>query len=245
MFYWLAIKKESIFLGYTPFCGQIKAKLDIQGGNAMHPFQNKKILMFLFVVIFIAQIPAAFSFAEKYVTKKMTNNDVSDSSPSLYNGRIAWTRNDSGENQAHNIYYWNGTSATKITADPYYSGGPSLYNGTITWQEHTIGTGDRDLYYWNGTTTTNITNNHASNAQYTSLYDGTVAWLGWEDGDPEVYYWNGTSTTKITNNTAYDFVPSLYNNTITWYGNEDGDYEIYYWNGTSSPSTLIYRIKPF
>ena len=44
--------------------------------------------MFTFILISVCGV--SLSFADKYVTRQITQNTASDYSPSLYNGEIAW-----------------------------------------------------------------------------------------------------------------------------------------------------------
>jgi len=104
--------------------------------------------------------------------------------------------------------------------------------------ELSLGMGLREIsggavYYWNGSTTTQIANN--INGWWPSLYNGSIAWTGFESpGDGgEIYYWDGENAIKLTDNSYMDIYPSLYDGTIAWSGRDsiDGDLEIFYWNG--------------
>ena len=100
----------------------------------------------------------------------------------MYDGEIAWYGNEDGNN---NIYYWDGTSTTKITdttATDYYI---SLYNGDISWSGGEDG--DFEIYYWDGINTTKLTNTSTTDYEST-LYNGEIAWAGKDDGDMEIYY---------------------------------------------------------
>jgi formylglycine-generating enzyme required for sulfatase activity len=68
---------------------------------------------------------------------------------------------------------------------------------------------------------------------YPSLYNGTIAWQGWDGSDLEIYYWNGSTIQQITNNSVDDIYPSPYNGTIAWQHWDGSDWEIYYWNGST------------
>jgi hypothetical protein len=76
--------------------------------------------------------------------------------------------------------------------------------------------------------------NNSTDDKDPSLYNGTIAWSGWDGHDYEIYYWNGTTTQQMTDNFYDDTSPSLYNGTIAWAGYTNyNDSRINYWNGSS------------
>ena len=144
---------------------------------------------------------------------------------SLYKGKMAFSGQDTG-----NIFYWDGTSTIKVANAGDYvwpgASAPSLYNGRIAFE------GSGEIYCWNGLSIQQITNN--SFGDYgPRLYDGKIAWYGYDGNDFEIYYYDGTSTRKITDNTTDDTSPTLYDGRIAWVGSDGKDNEIYYWDGSN------------
>jgi hypothetical protein len=136
------------------------------------------------------------------------------SSPSLYDGTIAYYSTEDGGS----IYYWDGSSSTYVGQ----GGHPSLYNGTIAYDN------GGSIYYWDGSSSTYI-----GEGGIPSLYNGTIAWQWYDGTDLEILYWNGTATTQITDNDYLDEDASLYNGQIAWSGDVNGQREILFWDNNS------------
>ena len=183
------------------------------------------------------------------VPVQITNNSYDDYYPSvsysqpLSTNQIAWHALDptDGDNE---IYFWNGTSTTKITNNTQHDYYASLDNGTIAY-EHQIQVGlalRQDIYYWDGATTIQVTDTADDYMEkYTSisLYDGQIAWTEryCEPGQPitdyELMFWDGATIYQVTNDTYEDQIVSLYNGAIAWSSTAPtgGSWEIYYWDG--------------
>jgi hypothetical protein len=169
---------------------------------------------------------------------QLTNNSVSEHSPSLYNGTIAWIGDDT--NGYRDIYYWDG-STTQVINQPSTVYEVSVYNGTIAWCRYDE-YGITQVYYWDGNSITQITDyttgSGVSGGCGLSLYNGTIAWVAQvpPNSHRQVYYWDGNTITEIEIGESPDrddIYPTLYNGTIAWQSHDGYDDEIYYWDGNS------------
>ena len=136
---------------------------------------NKKIFAFIIIISLLSVSTSAYSIV--FQISKFTNNDTDDLGPIVYNGTIAWT----GDNLGYEIFYWDGTSRTQVSAtDSYNDFAHSLHNGTVAWSGNDGGP-DHEIFYWDGTSVTQITDDddHDWNP---SVYYGTVAWYGYVGG---------------------------------------------------------------
>ncbi len=192
--------------------------------------KNKIIILLPLLLIFVA--------TKCFAVRQITFDDSSDLPSSLYKGTIAWSSSAGSElSQDEEIYYWNGTTTTKITDNAVADFYPSLHDGKIAWARNDGLT--NAIYYWDGTTTYRIADIGNTGGK-PSLYNGTIAWASDIDGDYEIYYWDGTfpvTPQKITDNTAIDgqFGVSLYDEKIAWARGHvnNHDTEIYYWDGSA------------
>lgn len=160
---------------------------------------------------------------------QVSNDDTIDNyGPSLYDGKIAW----SGGNPigyGSEIFYWDGSvvSQISVTANRSYFW-PVLYNGSVSWMDNIA---NSVIYYWNGQ---NISEIYQGNSRYPSLFDGKIAWDGFDGNAYQIYYFDGFDIEKITDNATNSYFPSLYNGTIAWSEQErfNTTSYIYFWNGT-------------
>jgi len=83
-----------------------------------------------------------------------------------------------------------------------------------------------------------ITDNDIIDEAHPSLYDGTIAWQGYDGIDPnthEIYYWDGSTITQVTHNDMDDRYASHHSGAIAWNGGYyNGNSEIYYWDGSTT-----------
>jgi hypothetical protein len=191
----------------------------------------------LAVIIPIAFLLISFhpAFALTFKINRVTNDNNIDFASSLHNDLVCWARETSLGPQ---VFTWNGAELTQITSDSRFKSAVSCHSGKIAYLADEVLPGNvfaYYLYYWNGTAPVLIANQSLNNKQglFTpSLYNGKIAWAGWDGTDNEIYYWDGATTRQITNNSVADSEPKLFNGTIAWVQINGANYEIYYWNGT-------------
>jgi len=149
---------------------------------------------------------------------------------SLYGDTIAYPLADGSDFE---IMLKKGSWEQQITNDGVWNIGPSLFNDKVAWVGDAIGP-NPDIWYWDGHTARKISNNPGDDSQ-PCLYDGAIAWSGYDGNDYEIYYWNGTTITQITNDSESidDRWPSLYDGKIAWERKTSDGWEIFYWDGTS------------
>jgi hypothetical protein len=151
-----------------------------------------------------------------------SNSECKNSS--LYNGTVAWENDFDGDEE---IYYWDGVTTRKITNNSDRDTNSSLHKGAIAWVHNWS-----EILYWDGATTRKIADNGTGNfgGAAPSLYNGKIAWTGWDGKGTNIYYWDGEVIHKITDNNGDNFNAKLYEGTITYISNIDGNNNIYYWN---------------
>lgn len=111
------------------------------------------------------------------ISTRLVTND--GHAPSLFNGKIAFTRNDE-------IYLWDGSSIIQITNNSRRNRRPSLYENTIAWDMHN-GT-NTEIVFYDGSTTIAVTDTLSFDSQNACLNNGKIAFIGKPSGSPEIYY---------------------------------------------------------
>lgn len=105
-----------------------------------------------------------------------------NTTPSLYNGTIAWAGGISGSTSYY-IWYWNGSTIQKISVVGDTSA-PSLSAGKIAYQADVNG---YNIFYWNGLNTYQITTSGLT--KNPSLYNGNLIYTY---NNAQIYYWDGS-----------------------------------------------------
>jgi hypothetical protein len=114
-----------------------------------------------------------------------TSNLYPDESPSLYDGEVAWEQYNT---PTWHLYYWDGSSTTRISTTSTDNRGASLWNGEIAWHGIPSGDSDYEIFYWDGASVTQVTDNDEDD-MYPSLFGDWMAWqrqVGGTDEDWEI-----------------------------------------------------------
>ena len=87
----------------------------------------------------------------------------------------------------YEIYFWNGTSTTKITNNSVLDISPQINNlGEVVWEQYDGN--DYEIYYWrNGTAVTRITNNTVNDYAPRINDSGQIVWYGSDGTDYEIF----------------------------------------------------------
>ena len=189
------------------------------------------VIAFTFLLITVCGVSS--TFADKYITRQITENTACDYNPSLYNGTIAWQSNLDGDDE---IYYWDGTSTTQITHNTVDDYSPSLSNGEIAWvSDWESYSSYNSIYLWDGTSTTQLMSpNYGTTYASPTLYDGQIAWSRYAAGNSCIYYWDGVTTTILTTWwSPQTRAPSVYDGQVAFESFSSICYNIHYWDGTS------------
>jgi hypothetical protein len=149
-------------------------------------------------------------FWDGATTRRITDNAVHDTHPSLYQNVVAWCSDG-------NVVYLSippagepGPLPSPVVVGPGEA--PSLFKNKIAYQSSD---GDdmeiflHDIHYGE---TLQITDNEDEDRN-PSLYDGTIAWQSarTEMDNAQILYWDGTATHQLTNDAWYDYGnPSLW-----------------------------------
>ena len=115
---------------------------------------------------------------------RLTNDNVLDFGPSLYNGTVAWSNVTKITDVANygDVLYWDSLTTQTIAKDVTVKKGGngtyvSLYDGQIAWQA--LNGDDGELFYYDGMNVSQVTDNDANDI-FPSLYNGTIAWSGYD-----------------------------------------------------------------
>ncbi len=97
----------------------------------------------------------------------------------------------------YEIYFWNGSSTTKITNNSVLDISPQINNlGEVVWEQYDGN--DYEIYYWNGVTVTQITNNTFNDYAPRISDSGQIVWYGDDGTDYEIYIANMDSATTTS-----------------------------------------------
>lgn len=190
-----------------------------------------KKIMILFVIILILSSSMGVIEQAHATIFKLTDNDVDDSYPSLYENKIAWNRySDVSHGTSIGVFYWDGSNTTQVSTSGVT---PSYNDGVISW---TAWDGsDHEIYYWDGININQVTYNNNQDMQVTQ-FGGNIAWAQWSQtwNDPHIMYWNGNTTIQISSDEAWEArEPSLYGGAVAWQQRTvpTDKFEIYLWDG--------------
>ena len=174
---------------------------------------------------------------------QLTNNGVRDNRPSVYNGTIAWQRNNGNNNEYggdYEIVYYDGSIVKQLTNNDLNDSYPSLSQGSIVWQRN-FSDYNSDIYLWDGLIITRFTNDIEFAASFPCLYNGKISWQSYSRLTPErgsnyingsILYWDGIETSKISDLiSTNDTWPKVFENKIAWSEDDGNDYEVYLWDG--------------
>jgi len=149
-------------------------------------------------------------FWDGATTRRVTDNAVHDTHPSLYRDVVAWCSDG-------NIVYLSvppagepGPLPPPVVVGPGEA--PSLFKNHIAYQSSDGDDMEIFLHDIPSGKTLQITDNEDEDRN-PSLYDATIAWQSapTELDDAQIFYWDGTATHQLTNNAWYDYRnPSLW-----------------------------------
>ncbi len=145
-----------------------------------------------------------------YGVRPVTDNDVDDTDPSLYDGTIAWCSDG-------NIVYLAVPAPTCTGPPPTpvivaAGANPSLHGSKIAYDASDGNDTEILLFDIVSGHTIQLTDNERADTN-PSLFEGTIAWQsapeeGWSDAD--IFYWDGTTTHQLTQTTRHhNTAPSL------------------------------------
>lgn len=116
---------------------------------------------------------------------QITTDKSLQSYPALYNDRIVWVDNRSGD---WNIYIKDLSTSTEmqITANKSNQYSPDIYGDRIVWYDERNGKGDIYMYDLSSSTETQITSNE-SNQQIPAIYGDRIVWQDRRNGRDDIY----------------------------------------------------------
>ncbi len=180
---------------------------------------------FVFKVIIISSLLLDFiaeSYATEYTIQNITNSSGNEEHVSIAsNGDLVW-------NLDGDIYYWNGTSPTKIASTNYASGEPGVNkNGELVWYDSA-----RDIYFYDGTP--EKISVRTPNFRPKINDSGEATWYGFgAAGGYQIHYYDGTTHELTSPFSTNNIHPSINNSgQIVWYGYNGTRTQIYLWDGT-------------
>ncbi len=98
---------------------------------------------------------------------EIASESIELGTPSLWDGTIAWSDNQS----QGNIYFWDGTSTSIVASNCFYE--ISLNDGQIAYQRGNGPNNGVNIYLWDGISSYDISSEQGVSP---SLYNGKIAW---------------------------------------------------------------------
>ena len=166
--------------------------------------------------------------------ERITSNSDWDNNPSLYDGNIAWSKQDA----PRGLRYFDGNDISELNSGLANLGNkPSLHNGSIAFAGWKTSTGSSQVYLYDGNSVSQISNSTVR-VLYSSLHSNQVAWAefvgGTDNSNTEIIFYDGSSIRQLTDNNVKDVAPSLYNGQIAWSSFDGNDDEILFFDGTTT-----------
>lgn len=207
----------------------------------MENLKIKKSFLFCLIATLVPVTWFSLTWADNFtITPIFDNSSISGRSPSLNNkGQIAYVGSKDSNSNRGDIYFFDGTKVTNLTAGLGLSASYPVINeqGQIAFEASSPA--GYDVYFYDGSNLTNITANldllYAGAPSLNNL--GQIAFHVKDAADHwDIYLYNGTTLTNVTaklNQSAY--FPILNNQGQMAFRAQarEGRYEIYFYNGTS------------
>jgi len=173
--------------------------------------------------------------------QQITNNNVIDWHPDIYNGSYVWVQGLAHYNDTNKLMYFDGNTTRIVVEYPYGNeiSSPNLYNGEIVWAY------SGSIWKWNEITGTILI--HDDNGfEFGSgspsfdvnqisfvMGSGDNLWYG-----GEIFLWDSINKIRITNNGLEDMSSVLNNGEIAWIrwmdiSGSSTVQEVFWWDGFS------------
>ncbi len=165
---------------------------------------------------------------------QITNFDSFAYTPQISDsGSIVWAGIPSSAETDTEIYYYDGSTVTRLTTNDHNDGTPQINSyDKIVWSASDGN--DTEIFLYDGSTITQITDNSYDDNKPQINDDGNIVWSGWDGTDWEIYLYNG-STTAITSNSIDDLDPQINNaGVIVWSGGNGISSEIYVYKDSAT-----------
>jgi hypothetical protein len=169
---------------------------------------------------------ATSSETQIYLYNLSTNNKITlgqlgfgESTPQLSGSNVTWMSADqvNGVYQDWEIFFYNGTTTTRLTnnnGDDYY---PQISGSKILWEDRS----NRELLLYDMATPNvqpvNLTNTGSAVSEGNQQFSGlNMIWSASGNGDNEIWFSNGQVTRQISDNTLTDVKPQLSGFNAAW-----------------------------
>jgi hypothetical protein len=160
-----------------------------------------------------------------YITVAATS--LCERTPCLYGDQIAYFAGENVQGE-FDIYLWQDGVTHRITNTPGKNESQvRLHKGQLAWDCDFDG--DYEIVYqsdpFDPTTRIQLTDNEYDD-QEPSVWNGTVAWSGWDGSDWEIFYWDGSTVHQVTDNDIDDEYASLHGNQLAYSSKVNGYHQI-------------------
>jgi len=161
---------------------------------------------------------------------QLTHDVIADYLPQTDGSRVVW-QGRGGAGGTREIYLYNGSTITTVTANGYEDLDAQVSGNNIIWTGKSGPAGTGEIYFYNGSTITTLTANGFED--YFPVINGNRAAWG---GQQEVYYFNGSAVTTVTTGGFGSSAPRISGNNIVWAGKNGlgGPWEIFRYNGSAT-----------
>ena len=145
--------------------------------------------------------------------EQITNNSFDDTSPVVWDGRIAWVGYPTITAE---IFYWADGSLRKLSERTEDNTAPSIWEGQVVWQAYDDT--DMEIYYFNGRRTIKLTSNTWDDLA-PQIRNGVITWMSYVDNwDSEIMAFDLSDNiaVQLTNNEFEDSYPRTAGGNIVW-----------------------------
>jgi hypothetical protein len=175
-------------------------------------------------------------------TVQLPSDATYNECPKVSGSNVVWR---AVYNNTHQIYFWDGTSTTRVTDYDQSSSAayPEISGSKAVWftSSSSGGINGNEIYLYDHTagTITRLTNNTYSD-EAPKISGSNVVWVRFDGSDAEIFFYDGTRTIQITNNSYDDWWPEIDGAKVTWPGvHYGGPCERFLYDATTGITTQI------
>ncbi|MGB9928640.1 MAG: PKD domain-containing protein [Methanosarcina sp.] len=188
---------------------------------------------------------------------RVTTDESTQRSPSIYENKIVWTDWRNGNWDIY-MYDFLAKKETQITTNTSDQLNPVIYGDIIVWEDGRHGgtfngypIGNWDIYMYDLSTKkeTQITNNESCQDSPV-IYENKIVWQDTRSDknkgsnyvpihDIYMYDISTHKETQITANQSQQITPAIYKDRIVWADNRNGNWDIYMYNMSTAEERQI------
>jgi beta propeller repeat protein len=161
---------------------------------------------------------------------QLTHNTTLDFSPDVDRGRVVWT--GIGPTGTYEIFLWDGSGITQVTADGTNERVPHISGSNIAWISDIDD--DGEIFFFDGTNPPTQVSNDVINHGNFCLDGDRIAYPILDGQDLDIVIWEHGNVTQLTRNYDPDSSVCLSGDRAMWVRPFFGgsDWEVVYWDGS-------------